>query len=125
MVEKIKEMLEKINANCWGLRVDDYKYNIGDTCHISHQLFQDPEYDEEGELLYPYCEDGIYEGFYDAGELNGTCSVGIDEFNIEKAIKAVNEYFGEYTYLIYGDYAEAGNDNRELIIHNAKVAYIF
>ena len=56
-IEDINKLLSD-NDCCYGLRADDFKYKIGDICHKSHQLFQDPNYDENGELIYPYCENG-------------------------------------------------------------------
>lgn len=54
----------------------------------SHQLFQDPQYnDTYTALLYPYICEGPYAGFYDAGELNGACALEISENNIEEMLK--------------------------------------
>lgn len=120
MIDTIKRIIADGEFDFYGLRVDDYKYNVGDICKLSHQYFQDPVYNEDEELLYPYTENG-----YDAGELNGTCCVGIEEDNIEKAIKLLKQYIGDNVYIIGGDIAEEGNDRGELIIKNAKVLYVF
>ena len=131
-MENILEQIKKIVINddaCYGLRADDFDYQIGDVCHKSHQLYQDAMYADDDafmrdEPLYPYCEDGIYKGYYDAGELNGTCAVSFnidDEDSIMKAIETVDNYFGDYIYLIKGEYAENGNDVREVIISNTVV----
>lgn len=120
--ENINKLLADDDC-CYGLRADDFEYEIGDTCHKSHQLYQDPDYDENGEEIYPYCEDGIYKGFYDAGELDGTCAIEVEsnEESIIKALEKVNDYFGDYIYLIKGNYCECGNDTGEVIISDAIV----
>ncbi len=41
------------NDGVWGFRVDKYDYHSGETMHKSHELYQDPMYDDDGELLYP------------------------------------------------------------------------
>ena len=98
-------------------------YKIGDICHKSHQLFQDPSYDENGELIYPYCENGIYKRFYDAGELDGTCAIEVEDNDesIIKALERIETYFGDYIYLIKGINCENGNDIGEIIISDATV----
>lgn len=114
----------------WGIRVCGKKYEIGETCDNSHQLYEDPQFadDEMTELLYPYIEEGIYAGYYDGGELDGVCTVGFDpenEDDIDKAIKEVSGYesLGEYLYIVAGDGAMSGNDYKEIIIEDAKVVW--
>ena len=121
-IEDINKLLSD-NDCYYGLRAEDFEYEIGDICHKSHQLFQDPNYDENGELIYPYCENGIYEGFYDAGELNGTCAIEVENNNesIIKALERTETYFGDYIYLIKGSNCENGNDIGEIIISDATV----
>lgn len=113
----------------YGLRVDEgIRYSIGDTANNSHQLFQDPEYDDDGELLYPYIEDGVNKGLYDAGELDGTCTIGFDaedDASIAKAIEQIKMYFGEHIHVLGGDYAEDGNDRGEIIIRDAEVLGVY
>ena len=125
LAKKIKSIVENGDYYHYGLRKDSYDYNIGDTCHKSHQLWQDPEYDEDGELIYPYIEEGPYAGFYDGGELDGTSSIGINYYDeiedIIQKIELVSEYIADHLYLIAGYYAGAGNDREELIISNAVV----
>ncbi len=130
--EIAKEILEIVRNeesvnDCFGVRWDSTKYNVGDDLPNSHQLLQDQEYDINDEPIYPEGE-GYYEGYYDAGELNGTCSIGIDWFdsveNIIKKIEGSNIYnFADDSkfYLIQGHSAEGGNDINEWIITNAKV----
>ena len=124
-VEDIKKAIEGTEFWHYGLRVDEgIRYDIGDTANNSHQLFQDPEYDNDGELLYPYIEDGVNKGLYDGGELDGTCTIGFDaedDASITKAIEQIKMYFGEHIHVLGGDYAEAGNDKGEIIIRDAEV----
>lgn len=124
-VESIKKAIDGTEFWHYGLRVDEgIRYNLGDTANNSHQLFQDPEYDDYGELLYPYIEDGVNRGLYDAGELDGTCTIGFDaedDASIAKAIEHIKMYFGDYIHVLGGDYAEDGNDRGEIIIRDAEV----
>lgn len=128
-VEDIKKAISGTEFEFYGLRVDDgIRYNVGDTANNSRQLFQDPDFDDDGELVYPYIEDGIYKGFYDAGELDGTCTIGFnaeDDASIVKALEQIRMYFGDYVHVLGGDYAEAGNDRGELIIGNAEVLGVY
>lgn len=110
----------------FGLRKDDYNYNIRDICFNSHQLYRIPAYDDD-ELIYPEGE-GHYEGYYDAGELDGTCSIGIEnpsEKYVSESLKQTDFYSGEHLYLIKGKYAEEGSDIGEYIISDAEVVYKF
>ena len=123
-VKEIKEAIANTECEFYGIRVDEIKYSVGETANNSHQLFQDPDFDEDGELIYPYIEDGIYEGFYDAGELDGTCTIGFDaedDDSIQKALEKVKIYFGSYIHILGGDYAEGGNDSGEIIISDAEI----
>ena len=88
----------------------------------SHQLFQDPQYTdfECTELLYPYISEGPYTGFYDGGELDGTCALEVSESNIEEMIERVTSYGNKY-YLIGGNSMEYGKDDDEIIINDAEV----
>lgn len=113
--------IAKEEYSFYGLRVDVRDYSVGDICSVSHQLYQDPMYDDNDELVYPLIEGGIYGGFYDAGELSGTCSVEVNADNITNAIEILEQYGDGNIYLIAGNNAECGNDIGELIISNAKV----
>ena len=128
-VEDIKNAISDADFEFYGLRVDEgIRYNIGDTANNSRQLFQDPDFDEDGELIYPYIEDGVNKGLYDAGELDGTCTIGFDaddDTSIAKAIEQIKIYFGDYIHILGGDYAEGGNDSGELIISDAEVLGVF
>lgn len=125
-VEEIKKVCEKNDFSYFGLRADDMEYQNGDICNNSHQLFQDPDFDEEGELIYPSIQDpeSPYYGFYDAGELDGTCAVKFDpnnENSIRSALDTVKMYSGKNLYIIAGNSMEYGNDEDEIIIGGAEV----
>lgn len=128
-VEDIKKAISGTEFEFYGLRVDEgIRYNIGDTANNSRQLFQDPDFDEDGELIYPYIEDGVNKGLYDAGELDGTCVIGFDaedDDSIAKALEQIKMYFGGYVHILGGDYAESGNDRGELIISDADVLGVY
>lgn len=125
-IEDIKRICEESGCGYFGLRVDDMEYQIGNICNNSHQLFQDPDFDEDEELIYPAIEDpeSPYYGFYDAGELDGACAVKFDpddENSIRAALETVKMYSGKNLYIIAGDLAEYGNDDGEIIIREAEV----
>jgi hypothetical protein len=120
MVKDLEICIAKASFDFYGLRVDDYDYSINDKCHNSHQLMQDAEFDEYGNLLYPYQEDGIYEGYYDAGELNGTCALKVGR-DVETSLDGLKRYEGKFIYLIGSDTQEEGNDANEVILANARV----
>lgn len=122
-INEIKKIIEEEAFEYFGLRADNMTYNAGDICENSHQLFQDPDFNEEGELIYPEVEDpeSPYYGFFDAGELDGTCAVKVTADSIEKAIESVKIYSGDHVYFIGGDYVEYGYDEDEIIIRDAEV----
>lgn len=124
-IEEIRKLISEAEYDYIGIREDDRDYQIGEAMNNSHQLFQDPQYAdfECTELLYPYISDGPYTGFYDGGELDGTCALEVSENNIEEMIEAVKSY-GEKTYLIGGNTMQYGNDKDEIIIRNAEVIAI-
>ncbi len=129
IAEEILEIVRNEDTvnDCFGVRWDRAKYNVGDDLHNSHQLYQDQEYDQDDNPIYPEGK-GRYKGYYDAGELNGTCSIGIDFYDTAKVIAKKIEYSLSYSfdndsnfYLIQGHSAEGGADIDEWIITNAKV----
>lgn len=128
-VEDIKKAINGSDYEFYGIRIDDgIRYNVGDTANNSHQLFQDPDFDDAGELIYPYIEDGVNKGLYDAGELDGTCAIGFDpedDESIAKAIEQIKNYLGDYIHVLSGDYAEDGNDRGEIIIRDAEVLRVY
>ena len=120
-VEEIRELISKSEYDCIGIRTDSREYQAGEVVDNSHQLFQDPQYnDTYTALLYPYISEGPYAGFYDAGELNGACALEVSENNIEEMLKKVKSYGNKY-YLIGGDSMEYGYDADEIIIRDAEV----
>lgn len=129
MAQEIKNIINTLQEenyyHCYGLRKDGYNYDINEECNYSHQLYQDPQYDEDFELEYPMIEEGPYKGYYDAGELNGTCCMALNENSsieeIEKALNEMKSYVGSYLYIIVGTDYECGNDMNELIIEDAIV----
>ena len=116
-VEEIKNIIENAEFEYIGIRADSRDYKIGEVMNNSHQLFQDA--DCGGELV----EEGPYAGFYDAGELDGTCALKVSEDNIEDAITKAEAY-GKKFYLIGGDAMEYGYDDGEIIIKEAEVIAI-
>lgn len=121
-IEEIKNIINEAEYDYIGIRADSRDYRIGEVMDNSHQLFQDPQYTdfECVELLYPYISEGPYAGFYDGGELDGTCALEVSENNIEEMIEAVKAY-GEKIYLIGGNSMEYGYDTNEIIIREAEV----
>ena len=121
-VEEIRNLISEAEYDYIGIRADSRDYRIGEVMNNSHQLFQDPQYAdfECTELLYPYISEGTYAGFYDGGELDGTCALEVSESNIEEMIERVTSYGNKY-YLIGGNSMEYGNDDDEIIINDAEV----
>ena len=119
--QEIRKAIEESEYEVFGLRSDSFVYEIGDTANYSHELFQDPMEDLDGNLLFPLIEEGPYAGFYDAGELDGTCAVEVTLDNVEEALNEVKMYEGEYIYLIAGRYGHGGNDIGEIIIPDAEI----
>lgn len=120
-IEEIRKLISEAEYDYIGIRADSREYQVGDIMDYSHQLFQDSQYDDDyTELLYPYIYEGPYAGFYDGGELDGTCALSVSENNIEEMLEAVKNY-GEKIYLIGGNLMEYGNDVDEIIIRDAEV----
>lgn len=114
---------DMIEDNFFGIRIDECRYEVGDIANNSHELYQDPEFDEDGELIYEEGQ-GIYEGYYDAGELDGTCCISFDpqdDSSIEYALSLVSCYYGDYLHILSGSNVQSGNDEQEIVIKNAKV----
>lgn len=115
----------------FGIRWDNAVYAEGDILPKSHQLYQDQSYDYDGNPIYPEGE-GHYAGCFDAGELNGTCSVCINFYDSVDTIakKIVNSgiyAFDDHRnfYLLQGPDSEGGNDIDEAIIMDAVVKIAF
>lgn len=126
MYDEIRKIIQKSKYEIFGIRRDNTEYKIGDTLPNSHQLFQDPQYVDFTctELLYPYIEDGVYEGYCDGGELNGTSAICVNINSIEESLEMADSYDGKYLYLIAGDNYSDGNDVGEIIIEDAKVVKV-
>lgn len=122
-IQEIKKIIEEEGFEHFGLRTDNMAYNVGDICENSHQLFQDPEFDEDEELVYPAITDkeSPYYGFYDAGELEGTCAIKVTEDSIARSLESVKIYSGNHLYLIAGNAVKYGYDEDEIIIKDAEV----
>lgn len=116
--------------DCFGIRWDNAKYYKGDKLPNSHELFQDQCYDEDDNPIYPEGT-GYYEGYYDAGELSGTCAIYIDYHDSLEKIKKKIEDSLDYCYkkdsnfyLIQGLSGEGGLDIDEIIISEAFVGSV-
>lgn len=116
----IKQIIAKGDYDYYGLRVDAIGYNVGDTASASHQLYQDDMYNDDGNLMYPRGT-GIYAGYYDAGEIDGTSAIAVESDTIDRAIKALSTYNGNYIHLIAGDSVIDGVDAGEYTIKSATV----
>lgn len=118
----------------FGIRNDAVRLPSGTECRPSHQLYQDAE------LLDPwdadYCDDPDAENLrypwndelqaYDAGELPGTCAIGIQDPErlecLREAVAAVYPYPGDYWHVIGSRRgAIGGNDPGEWILEDAVV----
>lgn len=133
--EEIRKIIEAGEYEVYGLRAEeDATYNVGDICANSHQWWQDdpnpelPDDMDEEELYEHYGELERYEynekmQCWDGGELDGTCSIGVTEKNLDSAIEQLKNYTigAKQIILIAGDYAERGNDIGESIIRKAEV----
>lgn len=123
-IEKYNDIIDKCDSSNYGyyaVRIDNLIYNEGDWALTSMHIMQDPEYDDDGELIYPLCNDGPYKGFYLGELLPGTCAIMFyDNATLIEAIKNLN-YSGNKITIIGGDSFEYGEDINEVIIHNARV----
>lgn len=128
-INNIKNVTIDTDFDFYGIRTDEgIVYKVGDIANNSHELYQDPVFNDEGELVYPYVEDGIYAGLYDAGELDGTCCIAFNpdsDDSITEAITLMRNYYGNHLHIIAGNYACGGNDIGELFIREAKVLGAF
>lgn len=118
----------------FGIRNDAVKLSPGTECRPSHQLYQNAEYIEPWEdsydpdaekLRYPWNDDLQS---YDAGELPGTCAVGIQDPErlecLREAVAAVYPYPGDYWHVVGSRRGcVCGNDPGEWILSDAVVIY--
>lgn len=110
----------------FGIRVDDRLLVPDSMFPNSHELFQDQEYDEDGNEIYPMFEHDS--SLFDAGELDGTSTLGVDvsediEATADEILTAIkgNAYFGQYVYLVAGWDEGSGYDPGERLISDATV----
>ena len=121
IISDILDIISADNYTDYGLRIDNIKYNVGDICNNSHSLYWDAVYDEDGDPVYPLIEDGPYAGYYDGGELDGTCAVMINADNIEDALELISQYL----HLIAGYDSTIGEDTGEIVIRDAVVLAVW
>lgn len=115
------EKCESSNYAYFAVRQEDYLYDPGDWAFNSSTLLQDPEYDDNGELIYPLCAEGPYKGFYVGPMLPGTCGFMFYDYETFKTAITELNYSGDKITIIAGDTFEYGDDINEVIIHNARV----
>lgn len=114
-IEQIAKIIENEDYEVYGIRADnDIIYTVGDTCHNSHEWFQD--YQEGTD--FEYNEDM---GCWDGGELPGTCALKVDINNIAATLEESRRHYGKHITLIAGYSYKVGNDMGEVIIEDAIV----
>lgn len=125
-VDKIKAIVADSDHWYFGLRCDRVAYNVGDIARNSHQLYFDEQYDENGDFIpYPKTEDDLY----DAGELDGTSTIGFYADNDRSIQRAIDRMYNIYCYdcdyihVLGSDSAEEGNDPDERLLRDAEVLY--
>ena len=102
-LERIVEEL-KFDYEFIGIRIQEENFEVGKVTHNSRIWIDGDETEEE---------------------LDGICAVKVDKTNVEKRFaKANNLYFGEHVAIIVSNDAEWGEDEHEIIMKNAEVAYI-
>lgn len=112
---QIKQIIQKKKFDIYGIRADNgIRYNVGDTCHISHQWWQDDPGEEAGLEYNKEME------CWDGGVLPGTCALGVTADSLDDVLNNASAY-GVYIVLVAGDSWECGNDAGEVIIEDAKV----
>lgn len=121
-VKEIAEIVKKGLFNeyeVYGLRADREDVEVGDSFENSHQWWQDDPSDWGED-----CEFNEEMQCWDGGELDGTCTIGLPDYEcdfeaeIENALNRVKMY-GNAIYLVGGDNAGHGNDIGETLIANA------
>lgn len=126
--KEILAIIEASEFDVFGLRADRAGIERGEHFENSHQWWQDYIWDDEfvddiyNDPEHPY---NAEMGCWDDGELDGVCTIGIDDLT-EAAIEKALEDFRPYTigaealYLVGGDWGNKGNDFGELIIGNSE-----
>lgn len=120
MLEKVMEIIENGEYECYGIR-GDYEsiYKVGDTCSNSHQWWQDSEDAENMGLTDDDYDESMMA--WDGGELDGTCAVQITEDDDIESIIEMAKCHGGNIVLIAGNCFECGNDYKEVVIEEAQV----
>lgn len=119
IVAIVKKGLTDCEYGIYGLRADRDGIEVGDSFENSHQWYQDDPADWGEE-----CEYNEDMGLWDGGELDGTCTIGLPDYEcdwdneVADALKRVQMY-GKNIYLVAGDNAGQGNDIGEVLIANA------
>ena len=124
-IEMIKSIMEKQEYYAYGLRVDFQHIPVGEKFPNSHNWYQDQFWDED--FLPDDWEEPAEDpatGLWDGGELDGVCTVGIDDTDelAEKLQFLLAHYYygqaGAEICIIGGQSAESGNDPYESVIGN-------
>jgi len=123
IIEISKDFQELINSDWFslahvGIRWDDRHFNIGDEIPNSNSYdITGAAEEDQGEELCGVCAIGID---------NGTWFDSNDELiaHIKSVLKDTSAYPGQYTYIVKGNGSDIGEDNHEIIIHNAEVVAI-
>ena len=65
------------------------------------------------------------DGYETDRKLGGICAVHVDERNaVARYMEAVDHYFGTHAAILVSDCIEYGDDDNEIIMKDAEVAYI-
>lgn len=107
---------ESLDCGEFGVRFSEDPYKMEDIFPESYDWYQTEE---------------LLEADWDEALLGGTCTIGLDKFgfdslkdlkeDIVKQLKPADEYFGEYVYLVSGEFAGGGDDINERVIKDATV----
>lgn len=107
---------EAIDCGDFGIRFSEQPYKMGDILPESYDWYKTEELPEDN---------------WDEAILDGTCTIGLDKLgfdslkdlkeDIVKQLKPADEYFGEYVYLVSGEFTGGGDDINERVIKNAMV----
>lgn len=100
MIETIKSIVDEMDLDYEyeyiGVRVQEQEFSLGKMVHVSH----------------------VWDNGTDTGiELDGVCVSRISSLG-------ANEYFGEHVAIVCGYSAEYGEDEGELVIHDAEVVAV-
>ncbi|MCM1219532.1 MAG: hypothetical protein NC548_34055 [Lachnospiraceae bacterium] len=124
IINELSNIINNTEYTFYGLRAEEKVYSPYEYTEISHRLTQYQMFDLAGNPLYTRIDDGTYEGFYVAEELNGTCCIDLfmdswEDPNIIRAVESVLKYAGSYITVIAGYMYEVGYGVDEIIIADA------